>query len=175
MRLLTVLLLCLPLVCSAAPHKPRAVLKLDWECAQQVWGYEVPNELHEKVLARAEESFQKAEAFYHRKFERTPILYGYMMGFTAAGGYYSAGNFIMFNEVYLNKYQQRFLDEVVPHEVAHSITGQIYGFDHDHDEMWNKVVHDLGFKHVTKYHDYTLCFNKHFDEDFPNVGPSFAY
>ncbi len=88
--------------------------------------------LHQQLLARVDACFAQAEARLGRTFPR-PQVHCNMRG-RAAGSARLQTWELRFNPALCQANQQAFLDEVVPHEVAHLL---VYA-------LWGKAAADRG-------------------------------
>lgn len=86
--------------------------------------------MRQQILDKVEECFQIAEKFYNRSFSRPKNIFFKRNG--AVGGHcnYSKSE-LMFQLDFAEAYSENYLKQIVPHEVAHWIDWELYG--------WSKV------------------------------------
>jgi SprT protein len=76
---------------------------------------------------------------------------------TSAGR--SRANEIQFNRVLLEHNKEKFIDETVPHEVAHVVEFYLTG-KMGHRKQWKEIMRVFGVPHCNRYHNYdtsVLC------------------
>ncbi len=97
------------------------------------------SELCDALHQRVESCYQQAEQFYLKAFPRPEIrvnLRGRAAGVAEAGR-----NRLRFNALLYQENPEAFLDQVIPHEVAHLITWQICGRRvRPHGREWQQVM-----------------------------------
>lgn len=91
------------------------------------------------ILAKVEESFQKAEKFYNRTFVR-PNHYLWKRKGTTAGHSNWGKRELMFQLDLAEANKEDFLSQTVPHEVAHFVQRQMYPFSSAHGREWKYIM-----------------------------------
>ncbi|QSX33103.1 SprT family zinc-dependent metalloprotease [Shewanella avicenniae] len=110
------------------------------------------------VMQRINECYQLAEQHFRKSFTR-PSVHFSLRG-KAAGTAHPIQQMLRFNAVLLEENPNVFLSEVVPHEVCHLLTHQLYGKVKPHGIEWKalmqqlfqlsgKVTHQLDISSVT--------------------------
>lgn len=103
--------------------------------------------LHEQLLARVDACFAQAEARLGRPFPR-PRIHLNMRG-RAAGSARLQTWELRFNPALCQANQQAFMDEVVPHEVAHLLVHALWGEGRGrsrvlpHGRQWQSVMREV--------------------------------
>lgn len=91
------------------------------------------------VIQKANECFDKADAFFGNRFKRSAC--NLKQRGRAAGTAHLQKNELRFNQFMYQQNPVKFLDTVVPHEVAHIIVFQIYGNTvKPHGKEWQAVM-----------------------------------
>ncbi|WP_022942427.1 SprT family zinc-dependent metalloprotease [Psychromonas hadalis] len=88
-----------------------------------------------------EDCFIEAECFFDRAFERPH--YQFNQRGKAAGTAHLQRNLIKINPTLFIHNREQFLQQVIPHEVAHLITFQHYGKVRPHGKEWKMVMRDI--------------------------------
>jgi SprT protein len=92
-----------------------------------------------KALAlQGEDFFIEAECFFDRAFERPTYLFN-QRG-RAAGTAHLQRNLIKINPILFINNKEEFFEQVIPHEVAHLITFQLYGKVRPHGKEWQHIM-----------------------------------
>nr|WP_220457679.1 SprT family zinc-dependent metalloprotease [Vibrio marinisediminis] len=102
------------------------------------FGVVVDLELRYRAQQKVAQSILQAEQAFNRTFPK-PRLRFQLRG-KAAGKAYLQLNEIRLNPVLFSENPQAFIDEVIPHEVAHLITYQVYGRVRPHGVEWKGVM-----------------------------------
>ncbi|PKG40652.1 SprT family zinc-dependent metalloprotease [Psychromonas sp. Urea-02u-13] len=87
---------------------------------------------------QGEHFFIEAECFFVRAFERPTYLFN-QRG-RAAGTAHLQRNLIKINPILFINNKEEFFQQVIPHEVAHLITFQLYGNVRPHGKEWQSVM-----------------------------------
>lgn len=87
---------------------------------------------------QGEDFFIEAECFFDRAFERPTYLFN-QRG-KAAGTAHLQRNLIKINPILFINNKEEFFQQVIPHEVAHLITFQLYGRVRPHGKEWQHVM-----------------------------------
>ncbi|EGU36123.1 hypothetical protein VII00023_13152 [Vibrio ichthyoenteri ATCC 700023] len=95
-------------------------------------------ELNYRAIRKVADCIQLAEQAFKRPFAQPEL--SYQLRGKAAGKAYLQLNQIRINPVLFVENQTAFFDEVIPHEVAHLITYQVYGRVRPHGSEWKKVM-----------------------------------
>lgn len=136
---------------------PRISPEMDLQCAIEVYGVKVNPRLDALVEKKVDQVYLQVRYTFDLDF---PIFWGYgvMPNITTAGISFPQFNLIFFNPLYLNKYREVFIEEVVTHEIAHLVTYQLFGNVGDaHGREWQFVMKKLGINSPQRYHSYTFC------------------
>lgn len=90
---------------------------------------------------QGEDFFIEAECFFDRAFERPTYLFN-QRG-RAAGTAHLQRNLIKINPILFKNNKEEFFQQVIPHEVAHLITYQLYGKVRPHGKEWQYVMQEV--------------------------------
>ncbi|EEB79054.1 Putative metallopeptidase (SprT family) [marine gamma proteobacterium HTCC2148] len=103
----------------------------------------IDNSQQRQVLARTEHFIVIAEEALNRGFDRIPVLFD--LSGTTAGMFRAHGRQreLRYNPWIFSKYWDVNFQETVPHEVAHYIVHEVYGFQKvkPHGEEWQALMH----------------------------------
>lgn len=155
---------------------PRISARQDLKCAVETWGFDVSEDLENKVDKEVKRVLAVAKKEYGKDIK---VSWGFNFDPyrpQVAGVTFTFGdiNLIFFNPVYLNKYKDAFIKEVVIHEVAHAVTDEIYPDNKEsHGVEWQTVMKRLGEPNPRRYHTFTFCANDYGRINLPIV-PSFG-
>ncbi|SDJ36927.1 SprT protein [Ferrimonas sediminum] len=97
--------------------------------------------LTQAVEARLQWCYRRAEARLGRRFPYPQI--GFTLRGMSAGAAHLADNRLRFNPVLLQENPQAFVDEVVPHEVAHLLVWQLHGRVRPHGREWQRMMAEV--------------------------------
>jgi SprT protein len=109
----------------------------------------------ELLIATVEQLYIKAEKHYNRKFTR-PIVEINLKGRTAGYAHYSGK--LQFNPILYKENVQEFLAQTLPHEIAHLIAVELYGFQKGkgHGAAWQSVMVNCFNRSPDRCHKYDV-------------------
>ncbi|MCP4325949.1 MAG: SprT family zinc-dependent metalloprotease [Psychromonas sp.] len=90
------------------------------------------------LMLIGEDCFIEAECFFDRAFERPSFQFN-QRG-KAAGTAHLQRNLIKINPILFTDNRDEFFQQVIPHEVAHLITFQLYGKVRPHGKEWQMIM-----------------------------------
>lgn len=120
-------------------------------------------QLKMQVQRRLKQDLAKAVAFFNTDFHAPTILYN-VRG-VKAGVAYLERNEVRFNPVLLQENGLDFVNQVVPHELAHILVYQLFGRVQPHGKEWKMMMETVLGVPAETYH----CF------DTASVTKQFAY
>ncbi|MCC4831654.1 SprT family zinc-dependent metalloprotease [Shewanella sp. 10N.7] len=98
-------------------------------------------EVQQTVLKKIEADYQQAEAILGRQFPR-PIVQFTLRG-KSAGTAHLQLNKLRFNPVLLEENSTEFIEQVVPHEISHLLSYQLFGRVKPHGVEWQRIMHQV--------------------------------
>lgn len=120
-----------------------------------------------ELTAAVECTLQAAERFYSKTLPRPTLdfgLKGQCAGQMCASQHFGAPRFrLRLNLTLAKAYQQAFIEDVIPHEIAHLIIMHRYGLNRrgrqkirPHGLEWQQVMHECFQRPATLYHTFLL-------------------
>lgn len=106
-----------------------------------------------QVQRRLKQDLATAEQFFQRMFPIPEICYN-VRGLKA-GLAYLQQNQIRLNPILLQENGRDFIDQVVPHELAHLLVYQLFGRVQPHGKEWRMVMEQVFHQPAETYH----CFD----------------
>ena len=94
--------------------------------------------LQQQILIKIEADYQLAENYFKRQFPR-PLVQFTLRG-KSAGTAHLQSNKLRFNPVLLAENPQIFTNEVVPHEISHLLSFQLFGKVKPHGKEWQTIM-----------------------------------
>ncbi len=98
----------------------------------------ISHELRQQVEAKLSQCIQQANQAFKHHFSIPEV--SYKLRGKAAGKAYLQLNEIRLNPKLFVDNQRAFIDEVIPHEVAHLIVHQVYGRVRPHGQEWQALM-----------------------------------
>lgn len=94
------------------------------------------------LMLQGEDFFIEAECFFDRAFKRPAYLFN-QRG-KAAGTAHLQRNLIKINPILFVNNRDDFFQQVIPHEIAHLITFELYGHKvRPHGKEWQRIMTDV--------------------------------
>lgn len=109
--------------------------------------------LKQKVHKKIEKCIKKAERYYKMEFKYPYVKFCNLGNIGGCYIHRERVGLIEFNYHMLKENSKHFIDETVPHEVAHLIAFSIDPFCGVHGNLWKEVM-DLYRIHPSLYHSY---------------------
>ena len=100
--------------------------------------YRIPIALQQTVMRSLRSYLQRANQFLHTEYTEPRVVY--QQRGTAAGTAWLAQNEIRLNPVLLLENQTAFIDEVIPHELAHLLVWKQFGRAAPHGKEWKWMM-----------------------------------
>ena len=94
-----------------------------------------------QVQRKLAESLRLAESYFKREFPMPTV--GYDLRGIKSGVAYLQKNEIKFNRTLLVENSEEFIRQVVPHELGHLITYQVFGRVKPHGQEWQRVMNQV--------------------------------
>ena len=98
-------------------------------------------QLHLQVQQHVEHCYEKAEAYFGRRFPRPALTF--RRSGKNAGTAFLQQNRINFHPILLSDNAEIFKAEVIPHEVSHLLVWQLYGKVKPHGAQWQAMMRDV--------------------------------
>ncbi len=126
------------------------------DCSIQRFTTVVPEDLKEKTHQKILSLLSIASKHYEREFVPPVVEFVVPIEPTDGGVTYEMG-IVVVNPVYLVKYREAFIDEVVTHEIAHYVVYTMYGNrGGGHGHPWQETMKLFG-REPKQYHEFKLC------------------
>lgn len=105
--------------------------------------------IQEAILAKVEESFLIAEKYFGRDFSR-PQVYIWITDKTRGGHCHYGRKELAFNTVLAMENEDDFITQIVPHEVAHWIDKEVYGYQYGpvRNGKRKRIIHGKTWKSI---------------------------
>ncbi|WP_394493463.1 SprT family zinc-dependent metalloprotease [Shewanella sp. ENK2] len=95
-------------------------------------------EAQQQILRKVEADYLQAESLLKRQFPRPTIQF--TLRGKSAGTAHLQLNKLRFNPVLLEENITEFIDQVVPHEISHLLSFQLYGRVKPHGQEWQNIM-----------------------------------
>ncbi|ELV8642227.1 SprT family zinc-dependent metalloprotease [Vibrio vulnificus] len=112
-------------------------------------------ELHYQAQKALHACIDKANRYFQRQFPM-PLL-SYQLRGKAAGKAYLQLNQIRLNPILFKENKTAFLEEVLPHEVAHLLTYQLYGRVKPHGAEWQSIMQGVFLLPANTTHQFAVA------------------
>jgi len=110
--------------------------------------------MQDEILNKIEESFLKAEKFYNRSFTRPKVIF--KRNGTTAGYARRDLSYLMFQLDLAEANKEDFINQTVPHEVAHSVQFELYPRSSPHGREWKYIMRYVMGISPDRCHDYDV-------------------
>jgi sprT protein len=107
-----------------------------------------------QILRRIQQGLQLAEEYFKQAF--MPPQIHYELKGVKAGVAYLQRNTINFNRTLLLENSEKFIQQVVLHELAHIVVYQHYGHVQPHGKEWQFVMQEIFQLPAETYHQFDL-------------------
>lgn len=104
-------------------------------------GFVVTDQEADAIEHQVNRCLHRAELAFQRTFPRPSVQF--KLRGKAAGKAYLQLNEIRLNQVLFQENRQAFVSEVIPHEIAHLITYQVFGKVRPHGKEWQMVMEKI--------------------------------
>ncbi|MCL1050274.1 SprT family zinc-dependent metalloprotease [Shewanella abyssi] len=108
--------------------------------------------LQQSIASQVEHCYQLAETHLGQKFPRPEI--NFKLRGKSAGTAHLQLNKLRFNPLLLKDNQQAFIDDVVPHEICHLLSFQLYGRVKPHGVHWQRLMRQLYHRQPRTTHSF---------------------
>jgi len=108
--------------------------------------------LQQCIATQVEHCYQVAEATLGQLFPRPEI--NFKLRGKSAGTAHLQLNKLRFNPLLLQDNQQAFIDDVVPHEICHLLSFQLYGRVKPHGVQWQHLMRQLYHRQPRTTHSF---------------------
>ena len=108
--------------------------------------------LQQRVAARVEECYQRAERHFNCRFARPNI--SFRQRGKIAGSARLQGNELRFHPLLLQQNSEHFIEHVVPHEISHLLTWQRHGRVAPHGREWQRIMVEVFDLPPLRTHNY---------------------
>ena len=114
----------------------------------------IPIYLHNQVMACLREHLNQANQLLNTEYKEPKICYK-SKGSIAGSAILNRWE-IQLNTTMLCENGEKFIEEVVPHELAHLITFQIYGKVKPHGKEWQYIMSEIMKQHPKVTHNFNF-------------------
>lgn len=114
----------------------------------------IPIYLHNQVMACLRKHLTQANQLLNTEYKEPKI--GYKSKGSIAGSAILNRWKIQLNTTMLCENGEKFIEEVVPHELAHLITFQIYGKVKPHGKEWQYIMSEIMKQHPKVTHNFNF-------------------
>lgn len=105
------------------------------------------------ILDKVEEAFQIAEKRYGRTFTRPKKVHFREIGKSVGGYSWNAREEMMFHLGYYNQCPENYLNQIVPHEVAHWVDVELNGYQYTTTRYGRRrsISHGATWKYIMRF------------------------